>query len=54
MVVPLTKLAGGSFDLLQRDWLEGALHALKQPPPSPLAQQRQKESSVPGTFHTPV
>lgn len=38
VVVPLTKLAGGSFDLVQRDWLGRSTPCATQPPPSPRAQ----------------
>lgn len=38
VVVPLTKLAGGSFDLVQRDWLGRSTPCAMQPPPSPRAQ----------------
>ena len=48
VVVPLTKLAGGSFDLVQRDWLGRSTPCAMQPPPSPRAQGKdgaEKKSS---------
>lgn len=43
---PLTKLAGGRFDLLQGDWLGRSTPSAMQPPPSPRAQGKDRKNPL--------
>ena len=43
---PLTKLAGGCFDLLQGDWLGRSTPSVMQPPLSPRAQGKDRKNPL--------